>query len=257
MRFAKQIKSVFLDLGIYRPLRMIYDKIKPSSNRRIAHDRRLFASLIKPGCLCFDIGANVGEKSHTLLSIGMNVVAFEPIPECVREIKARCSGFPQFIVCQKGLDGAIGRKTLYVGKGLAMSSFLDDWTNNVGPIEVETVTLDYAIQEFGRPYYCKIDVEGWELPVLRGLSTPIPLISFEYHLDRIESVRKCLAHLKDLTPDPKVNLTPAEKSEFVFDEFLDYPTFLQRFPHEFEDRQSDFRYGDIWVRTDSEDTPIL
>jgi len=46
------------------------------------------------------------------------------------------------------------------------------------------VTLDAAtIETFGKPFYCKIDVEGWELDVLKGLSQPIPLISFEFHLN--------------------------------------------------------------------------
>ena len=37
------------------------------------------------------------------------------------------------------------------------------------------------ISRFGAPDFCKINVEGLELEVLRGLSRPVPALSFEYH----------------------------------------------------------------------------
>jgi hypothetical protein len=46
---------------------------------------------------------------------------------------------------------------------------------------VNVATLDSLIDEFGVPDYAKIDVEGFDLEVLRGLSRPIPLLSFEYN----------------------------------------------------------------------------
>jgi len=45
---------------------------------------------------------------------------------------------------------------------------------------VRMVTLDGLIAQYGRPRYIKIDVEGFEIDVLAGLSQPVPLISVEF-----------------------------------------------------------------------------
>jgi hypothetical protein len=45
---------------------------------------------------------------------------------------------------------------------------------------IAVVTLDALIGEHGAPAYVKIDVEGFEVEVLAGLSRPVPLISVEY-----------------------------------------------------------------------------
>jgi FkbM family methyltransferase len=47
-------------------------------------------------------------------------------------------------------------------------------------------TMDTLISLYGKPDYCKIDVEGFEINVLKGLNIPLNLVSFEYHLDRGE-----------------------------------------------------------------------
>jgi Methyltransferase FkbM domain len=43
------------------------------------------------------------------------------------------------------------------------------------------VTVDSLIEAFGAPDYVKIDVEGFDLEVLQGLTRPPPLLSFEFN----------------------------------------------------------------------------
>jgi hypothetical protein len=45
---------------------------------------------------------------------------------------------------------------------------------------VAVTTLDALIARFGVPAFVKIDVEGFELAVLEGLSRPVQALSFEY-----------------------------------------------------------------------------
>jgi hypothetical protein len=45
---------------------------------------------------------------------------------------------------------------------------------------VPVTTLDRLIEEYGQPAFCKIDVEGFEFEVLKGLSRPIRVVSIEF-----------------------------------------------------------------------------
>jgi hypothetical protein len=47
-------------------------------------------------------------------------------------------------------------------------------------LSVPVTTLDLLIERYGLPVFCKIDVEGYELEVLRGLTHPIQAVSFEH-----------------------------------------------------------------------------
>jgi hypothetical protein len=58
--------------------------------------------------------------------------------------------------------------------------------------------LDELIDEHGLPAFCKIDVEGFEPEVLRGLSTPLPALAFEFHRDLPQATEASLARLEEL-----------------------------------------------------------
>jgi len=57
---------------------------------------------------------------------------------------------------------------------------------------VPIITLDSLIAHFGEPAYVKIDVEGYEMDVLRGLSWQPPLLSFEFHNAELDTAYACL-----------------------------------------------------------------
>ena len=48
-----------------------------------------YSELIKKNDLCFDIGANYGNRSEVFLKLGAKVVAFEPQPKPLKFLKRK------------------------------------------------------------------------------------------------------------------------------------------------------------------------
>jgi FkbM family methyltransferase len=247
------LKKVSLALGLYAPARYFYRHvINRNKLAQYTADAAFYRSVVHPhGCLCFDVGANIGEKAESLLKAGYRVVAFEPQVDCVAELKARCGRFGgAFRAKQAAVGAAVGEAILHVHATRTMSSLAGGWHQKdvEGQVTVPVTTLDQAVAEFGVPGYVKIDVEGWELEVLKGLSRPVPLISYEYHLVEggAESALACLDQIGRFGP-VTVNISASEVLSFGFPEWVTPDEFKQRFPAEFAGRPEWF-YGDIFVR---------
>jgi hypothetical protein len=72
---------------------------------------------------------------------------------------------------------------------------------------VQTTTMQRLIEEFGRPYFINIDVEGHEPSVLAGLREPVPFLSFEVNLPEfLEEGLKCINLLYALARNGRFNM---------------------------------------------------
>jgi FkbM family methyltransferase len=167
------------------------------SSWRIKDRQTFFAPLLPPDAACFDIGANFGEYSAAFLSLGARcVLAVEPQPALAEFIT---NSFPdeimegKLVVRAHAVGASAGTAMLYPSSdaGMSMSTlsplFVDiakrgghSWDESAA-YPVPVVTLDSLIGEFGIPDYIKIDVEGYDLEALRGLTQPVELVSFEYN----------------------------------------------------------------------------
>jgi FkbM family methyltransferase len=196
------------------------------------------------------VGANYGSKSEVFLRLGAKVVAFEPQLDCLCELKARLGPHPKLTTVNAAVGSRAGRSTFYVGPHRTSSSLLQDWQQEIeSTVEVPVTTLDAAIAQYGLPDYCKIDVEGYEVQVLQGLTRPIPLLSLEYHLrrDGTQQMIECLNYLSRLG-DIRLNITPAETPEFGLPTWYDMAKFIEFFVHEVPGLKG-YSYGDIFVQT--------
>ncbi len=201
----------FLKLGINLDLIIHYWNSRKKEKK--AHNHLLlqfYSSILKKNSLCFDVGANLGDYSATFAKLGATSIAIEPQAYCYAFLSKRFSNHPKITVIKKGLSETEGIKELYVSDSHTISSMSPQWIKEVKKSkrfaehewnkvkQVEVTTLDTLIQEFGVPDYCKIDVEGYEYEVLKGLSQSIKLISVEYTTEYQENTFLLIQHLKKL-----------------------------------------------------------
>jgi len=64
------------------------------------------------------------------------------------------------------------------------------------------------MNQYGAPYYIKVDVEGFEPTVLRGLVRPVPFVSFEVNLPEFrQEGAACVALLDALDASGSFNFS--------------------------------------------------
>jgi FkbM family methyltransferase len=166
-----------------------------------------YDALIPERSKCFDVGANIGDKSVVFSKLGHAVYAFEPQSECQPSLSNRLAGFPNATICKLGLGSEAGSAELQLCNLNEVSTlskpfikFYDryeylEW-NKTESIKIET--LDQQIQKFGMPSFVKIDVEGYELEVLRGLSSAVDVIEFEFNGPFKPEALECVNRISEI-----------------------------------------------------------
>lgn len=144
-------------------------------NAGIEHDiSALTSALLKPGMVVLDVGANIGLLTrHFCEAVGPSgkVFAFEPGPENFDCLKFNTKNFDNKSVLQTAISDANGTARLYLNARSSTGNSLLNQNNAAGSVEVECKTLDTFLSENGvaQVDFIKIDVEGAELKVLRGM----------------------------------------------------------------------------------------
>lgn len=172
---------------------------------------RLNAEFIPKGGLAFDIGAHVGDRTASFLRLGASVVALEPQPRVFRALRLIHSRDPRVVLRCEAAGAAPGQIDMYLNTGnptistascdfIAAAKDAQGWQDQVWDtqIRVPVTTLDQLITRYGVPDFLKIDVEGHEAEVLAGLSTRLPLLSFEFTMIQRDIAYACMEHLSAL-----------------------------------------------------------
>lgn len=135
--------------------------------------------------ICEGTGVPSGSESDYERITAHGVIAVEPQPSCVKELKARFAHNDRVMVVPVALGANEGSAEFFLREQTWLSGFIEEMEDreNVGSILVPIKTLDQLITTYGKPKYLKIDVEGYELPVNMGLNSKIELISFEHCLN--------------------------------------------------------------------------
>ena len=179
------------------------------------HDERYIVTklreIIKPGDICWDIGANIGFYTCLLAAqVGDNgrVVAFEPASRTYGYLKENVSlnQFTNVTVVNKGLSDRQEQRHLYYAEaGLAEGTASLKYADGRAASERVTLdTIDTLFRELSAPNFVKIDVEGYQLEVLKGgeyyLKTHAPLLIAELK-DVGETNREAFKEIEDYLTD--------------------------------------------------------
>ncbi len=200
------IATIKKKLGVLRSIATYY--WKPFNKKRLIN---FYQDYVKAGDLCFDIGAHLGNRTDAWSAIGAKVIAVDPQPQCLAYLNKKFGTDKQVIILPKAVGEQAGYADLYISQLTPTISTLadKDWRQKMDDatsfkvnweetIEVEVVTLDQLIAEYGMPDFCKIDVEDFEIQVLRGLTQPLPSLSLEYFVPTLERIYECIERLETL-----------------------------------------------------------
>lgn len=176
----------------------------------VSNIENLYSYIIKDNDLVFDIGANIGNYSQAFNNLGAKVISLEPQSTCFDFLKIRFKNNSRVTIVKCAADNSIGERSIFLSNSHTVSSMSEEWIKNVKQSNrfpeanwkkketIHTTTLDFLIEKYGTPSYCKIDVEGFEYNVLSGLSKKISLISIEFTYEHLENTKKCLQHLEKI-----------------------------------------------------------
>ena len=222
-------------LGIARSLKMYY-----GDPFQIGRMERFYAQFIAPGDLCFDLGAHVGSRIAAWRRLRARIVAVEPLPRLAWLLRCLYGRAPNVRVVEQAVGDSVGQQELRIcERALTISTLSPAWAAQLQrarrsfagerwgrAVAVRVTTLDALIERYGEPVFCKIDVEGYDLEVLQGLSRPLRALSFECVPGATDLALRCLDRLTELGRY-EFNWSPGESMRFELPEWVGAPELAE------------------------------
>ena len=197
----------------------------------------IYDMIVNKGDLVYDIGANTGRKTDIFLNRGAKVVCIEPHPDCYNSLVQKYQNNPNVNLVNIALTDYEGTAILKLTDATTISTLSEkfiaktkkerfsefSWNRSV---EVKTNTLDSIISQYGLPSFCKIDVEGGEVAVLKGLTKSIQSIAFEFTPELCDNAEDCIRRLIEINDKYRFNYSYGESMIFKYDDVIDAKTIL-------------------------------
>jgi FkbM family methyltransferase len=210
------------------------DKLRRRHRRdkRAAYGRGLMQgilSMLRPGDVCIDCGANRGDVTAALAEVGAEVHAFEPDPYNLDRLRQRFELNARVHIHPEAVGVAAGTLRLMRAANwesdpdrASVKSTLVSGGRNIAEGEgIEVAVIDFPaflrdlVARHGEIALLKLDIEGAELGLLNALHAqgglePVRLTLAETHERKFKELRPAFAALRETLgsayPATKVNL---------------------------------------------------
>lgn len=201
------LKTAIMKTALYPAARSAYRALfNRGAETHKARMGAFYSQFFQSGSRVFDVGANQGEYSEVFAAEGGRVLAIEPNTAFSARLNALAKTYsiePVFLA----IGDEPGEATLNVCSVPGFSTLVDrhaDWIEGspdykdvrwTHTLMVPVTTLDLLVKEYGEPEFIKIDVEGFEINVLRGMSFRPRYLSFEFGARRKGPSLICLENM--------------------------------------------------------------
>ena len=199
-------------------------------------DKYIFLSLVRPGYIVVDGGANIGDYTQIfsrIVGASGQVLSFEPAPPTLEKLKSNIQNWRLLNV--KTFSCALSNKNeqaiIQLPGGVSgyasLSSHTEAWGDSpVESFNVETCRLDdFAQFSFDRLDFMKLDLEGAEPLAVEGassiLSRFLPSLHVEFSplfmKDFDYGIEEFLDKLSDIGYDTLIGFTDRETPPVIID----------------------------------------
>jgi FkbM family methyltransferase len=249
------VQTLLRRVGLYQRIKSscLYDFYWSIADRRLIDDRFIEVEFYRNALkgfrrrdVIFDVGANEGQKTDIFLRLGAKVVAVEPDERNQSILKQNFLSYrfikKPVVIVGKALSGENGVGTMWIDEpGSAKNTLNPKWVETLRTDsgrfgkslefgqkrEVETITLEELIRSQGVPFYVKIDVEGYETAVLRGLRTSVRYLSFEVNLPEFRpEALECIELLENVAAQGDFNYAPDCRRGLALERWLSKKEFV-------------------------------
>lgn len=252
----RRTKRILEPLGLLPFARRVRKRLVTFRPKKIKRRevRRFYAQFVSKGDLVFDVGANMGDRAKVFLELGAKVVCVEPLVQCVEHLRKLFGSDERVTIVDKALGEKECTSSLMVcDDAHTLSTMSSKWASEgrfaedhkwSGKQDIAVTTLDALIRQYGIPRLCKVDVEGFEMQVLKGLSSPIPLVSFEFTREFLKDALECMTQLSSLGPT-QFNCSLGESMRLTYGDW----TTPQDLYAKLESMDDVALWGDIYARS--------
>ena len=255
-RLEATARRLLLGSRVYPPLRLGYQFL--FDRTRFAHRhamRSFYSSFVRRGDLVFDVGAHVGRHAELFTDLGARVVSIEPNPVCCEQL-TRLAKVRKVHVENCAAGDAPGKLKLRVCEDSVISTVVEAWYEGarrsplhqdarwLETVEVDVVTLDHLAERYGIPTFVKIDAEGYDDHVLRGMSFRPRALSFEYNRLLPQTAERCF-ETRVLSHGYEFNFSRGPDLKYVSENWMSGQELCKRL----SDFAGEEEYGDVFARS--------
>lgn len=231
----KKIESIINRSPFYNLIRfnILTDWIIEMKEHKTERNVNFYSSFLgadSSNKLIFDIGANKGNMIKAFLKLGYNVIALEPEKKALSTLYWRYKNCEKVQIIEKGVSDEVGKLSMHVTDARSgLNTLSDKWVESLGnsnenrwhkalkyreEYTVDVTTLEHLMDENGVPYFIKIDVEGFELNVIKGIKRLPSFLSFEANLPEFtEDTVQIIKFLHNINDKTEYNYSFHSKME--------------------------------------------